>query len=273
MRIANRLFGVLLGAMTVFLFVPFSRAAAPSAVTVSKRRTSFNADWRFLKGNAEGAEQPQFDDSLWRIVRLPHDWAIEGPFDRKLNPHTGALPIFGTGWYRKSFTVPESAKGRYIAVEFDGAMNNSQVWLNGHLLGGRPYGYIGFEFDLTPFLKFGGETNVLAVRLTPEDRSSRWYPGAGIYRNVWLVATGPVHVAHWGTYVTTPSVKDDQATVSVKTDLVNRSDKPAEVTLRSSILNRDGRVVATADLTTSIPPNGTLTVPTTLNVAQPTVGH
>jgi beta-galactosidase len=269
MRIANRLFGVLYGAMTVFLFVPFSRAAAPSAVTVSERRTSFNADWRFFKGEAVGAEQPQFDDSAWRIVRLPHDWAIEGPFDPKLNPHTGALPIFGTGWYRKSFTLPESAKGRYTAVEFDGAMNNSQVWLNGHLLGGRPYGYIGFEFDLTPFLKFGGESNVLAVRLTPEDRSSRWYPGAGIYRNVWLVATGPLHVAHWGTYVTTPSVSDDQATVSVKTDLVNRSDKPAEVTLRSSILDREGRVVGTADLAASIPPNGTQTVPTTLNVTHP----
>ena len=269
MRIANRLFGVLYGAMTVFLFVPFICAAAPSAVTVSERRTSFNADWRFFKGEAAGAEQPQFDDLSWRIVRLPHDWAIEGPFDPKLNPHTGALPIFGTGWYRKSFTLPDSAKGRYIAVEFDGAMNNSQVWLNGHLLGGRPYGYIGFEFDLTPFLKFGGETNVLAVRLTPEDRSSRWYPGAGIYRNVWLIGTGPVRVAHWGTYVTTPSVSDDQATVSVKTDLVNRSDKPAEVTLRSSILDREGGVVGAADLAASIPPNGTVTLPATLNVAHP----
>jgi beta-galactosidase len=266
MRIANRLSCVLYGAMIVVLFVPSNRAATPSVVTASERRTSFNTDWRFFKGEAVGAEQPQYDDSSWRVVRLPHDWAIEGPFDPKLNPHTGALPIFGTGWYRKSFTLPESAKGRYIAVEFDGAMNNSQVWLNGHLLGGRPYGYIGFEFDLTPFLKFGGESNVLAVRLTPEDRSSRWYPGAGIYRNVWLVATGPVHVAHWGTYVTTPSVSGKQATVSVKTDLVNRSDKPAEVTLRSSILDREGRVVGKADLGTSIPPNGRVTLPAILNV-------
>ena len=266
MRIANRLSCVLYGAMIVVLFVPSNRAATPSVVTASERRTSFNTDWRFFKGEAVGAEQPQYDDSSWRVVRLPHDWAIEGPFDPKLNPHTGALPIFGTGWYRKSFTLPESAKGRYIAVEFDGAMNNSQVWLNGHLLGVRPYGYIGFEFDLTPFLKFGGESNVLAVRLTPEDRSSRWYPGAGIYRNVWLVATGPVHVAHWGTYVTTPSVSGKQATVSVKTDLVNRSDKPAEVTLRSSILDRKGRVVGKADLGTSIPPNGRVTLPAILNV-------
>ena len=158
-----------------------------------------------------------FDDSTWP-VRLPHDWAIEGPFDRKLNPHTGALPAFGTGWYRKSFALPASAKGRYFSIEFDGAMSNAHVWLNGHELGGRPYGYIGFAFDLTPYLNFGRRTNLLAVRLTPEDHSSRWYPGAGIYRNVWLDVTGPVHVAHWGTYVTTPEVSDDQAPSSVKTD-------------------------------------------------------
>ena len=118
------------------------------------------------------------------------------------------MPYFGTGWYRKSFTVPESGKGKYFSVEFDGAMSNSTVWLNGHELGGRPYGYIGFSFDLTPYLNFGGASNVIAVRLTPEDRSSRWYPGAGIYRNVWIDITGPLHVARWGTYVTTPQVSD-----------------------------------------------------------------
>ncbi len=148
-----------------------------------------------------GAENPEFDDSAWRAVRLPHDWAIEGPFDPKANPQTGALPIFGTGWYRKSFALPASAKGKYFSIEFDGAMANSKVWVNGHDLGGRPYGYIGFSLDLTPYLNFDGAANLIAVRLTPEDHSSRWYPGAGIYRNVWLDVTGPVYVAHWGTYV------------------------------------------------------------------------
>ena len=102
-------------------------------------------------------------------------------------------------------------------------MSNSKVWLNGQELGGRPYGYSSFELDLTPHLKFGGAPNVLAVRLTPEDHSSRWYPGAGIYRNVWLTTTGPVHVAHWGTYVTTPQVTDAQATVAVKVEIRNRN--------------------------------------------------
>lgn len=147
---------------------------------------------------------------------MPHDWAIEGPFDPKINPHTGALPISGTGWYRKWFTVPESAKGRYFTIEFDGAMSNARVWVNGHDLGARPYGYISFAYDLTPYLTYGGKENVIAVRLTPEERSSRWYPGAGIYRNVWLTVTGAEHVAHWGTYITTPQVTDAQATVAVK---------------------------------------------------------
>ena len=111
------------------------------------------------------------------------------------DPHTGALPISGTGWYRKWFTLPANAKDRFFSIEFDGAMSNAHVWLNGHELGGRPYGYIGFAFDLSPYLRFGAQENVLAVRLTPEERSSRWYPGAGIYRNVWLDVTGPVHVA------------------------------------------------------------------------------
>jgi beta-galactosidase len=154
-------------------------SAQLTIATVDARRQSFNGGWRFYKGSGDGAEQPQFDDSKWRTIRLPHDWAIEGPCDHKISPHIGALPSFGTGWYRKTFVLPPSAKGKYFAVEFGGAMSNSQVWLNGHLLGGRPYGYSGFQLDMTPYLNFGADNNVLAVRLTPEEHSSRWYPGAG----------------------------------------------------------------------------------------------
>src|SRR5690348_17034301 len=209
---------------SLLIGVPCSGAA--TRVQISKeRRISFNDGWRFFKGEAEGAEQPGFDDSKWTELRLPHDWAIEGPFDPKLNPHTGALPIFGTGWYRKAFTLPDNVKDRYLSIEFDGAMSNAHVWLNGHELGSRPYGYIGFNFDLTPFLHFGDQENVLAVRLTPEDHSSRWYPGAGIYRNVWLDITAPVHVARWGVYVTTRELPGGTS-AAVKTELRNRrSDK------------------------------------------------
>ena len=200
------------------------------------RHSAFNDEWRFWKGDAAGAEQPRFDDRRWRSLRLPHDWAIEGPFDRKANPHTGALPISGVGWYRKTFTVPDK---RHYAIEFDGAMANSKVWLNGHELGGRPYGYSSFSFDLTPYLVAPGRQNVLAVRLAPEPDSSRWYPGAGIYRNVWLDATEAVSVVQWGTYVTTPTVTANSATVAVKTDVRNRLTSDSPITLRSSIIDRE----------------------------------
>ncbi|MBZ5679276.1 MAG: DUF4982 domain-containing protein [Acidobacteriia bacterium] len=256
-------------ALVVAVLSSTAPAAPPTVTAWDARRQSFDDGWRFYKGTADGAEQQQFNDSKWRAIRLPHDWAIEGPFDPRINPHIGALPSFGTGWYRKTFVLPPSAKGKYFAVEFDGAMSNSQVWLNGHLLGGRPYGYSGFQLDLTPYLNFGGEPNVLAVRLTPEEHSSRWYPGAGIYRNVWLDVTGPVHVTHWGTYVTTPEVADDHAVVSVKTEVRNRSDKEVNVTLRTSLLNPEGRNVGSKDGAVSITGSGSETVSTTLTVPHP----
>jgi len=243
--------------------------AATAVPAGSQRRLAFNDGWRFFKGEAAGAEAPGFQDSSWTEVLLPHDWAIEGPFDSTLNPHTGALPIFGAGWYRKAFTLPATAKDRYIGIEFDGAMANSTVWLNGHQLGGRPYGYIGFSFDLTPYLEYGAATNVIAVRLTPEDHSSRWYPGAGIYRNVWLDVTGPLHVARWGTYVTTPEVSDDKASVSVKTELRNRTDKPAELVLQSEVLDPAGKPVSRNTNAVTIPAGGSQTQPTVLTVNHP----
>ncbi len=129
--------------------IPTNQSTAVIRIS-GERRINFNDHWRFHKGEASGAENPRFNDSSWAEVRLPHDWAIEGPFDPKLNPHTGALPISGTGWYRKSFFLSENAKGRYFSIAFDGAMSNAVVWLNGHELGRRPYGYASFAFDLTP---------------------------------------------------------------------------------------------------------------------------
>jgi beta-galactosidase len=262
---------LLLGITVAVLSVLYSWSqTSVSPIQVSdQRRISFNDNWRFLKGDAPGAENPDFNDSQWLAVRLPHDWAIEGPFDSKMNPHTGALPIFGTGWYRKSFILPDSAKGRYFTIEFDGAMSNSQVWLNGQALGGRPYGYIGFAFDLTPHLRFGGQKNVLVVRLTPEDKSSRWYPGAGIYRNVWLDVTGPVHIARWGTYVTTPSVSEEKATVAVKTDVRNRLPESSTVVLRTAIVDDTGKTVAQADIEAAVSAESTRTLATTLSLPKP----
>ena len=245
-------------------------ASAATAVKVSgDRRQSFNDGWRFFKGEAEGAEQPGFKDAQWTDVQLPHDWAIEGPFDPKINPHTGALPISGTGWYRRWFTLPETARGRYLSIEFDGAMSNARVWVNGHELGARPYGYIGFAFDLTPYLNYGGQENVIAVRLTPEDRSSRWYPGAGIYRNVWLTVTGAEHVAHWGTYITTPQVTDARATVAVKVELRNRGTSEAKMILQTTVLDASGNPVSKNGNAVTIPAGGSQTAATNLTVNRP----
>src|SRR4051812_26079570 len=158
--------------------------------------------------------QTGFDDRGWRQLNLPHDWGIEGPFDQALPGETGKLPWAGVAWYRKHLNIAASDKGKQIYLDIDGAMAYATVWLNGKFVGGWPYGYASFELDLTPYVEFGGD-NVIAIRVDNPPDSSRWYPGGGIYRNVWLVKTGPVHVGHWGTYVTTPEVTSSSATVQV----------------------------------------------------------
>ena len=182
--------------------------------------------------------QTQFDDHGWRKLNLPHDWAIEGPFEQKYESPTGKLKYWGAVWYRKHFDIPATDTGRKLFLEIDGAMSFAEVWLNGQFVGGRPYGYASFEIDLTPFIKVGGD-NVLAIRLDSPSESSRWYPGAGIYRNVWLVKTAPVHVGHWGTFVTTPDVSATSATVKIQVALDNESDDHATVAVKNEIFELD----------------------------------
>ena len=260
-------------ALLAILVIAATPASKPPTVTFpisAERRISLNKGWRFHKGEAQGAEKPEFDDSQWAAVRLPHDWAIDGPFDPNLNPHTGALPISGTGWYRKSFLLPDSARSRFFTIVFDGAMSNAAVWLNGHELGRRPYGYASFAFDLTPYLRFGRDANVISVCLAPEEHSSRWYPGAGIYRNVWLDVTGPVHVAEWGTYVTTPEVSDEKATLAVKTEVQNQLNKDAAIVLRTSVVEKSGKVIAHSDTeVTAISATASRTISTDLSISRP----
>jgi beta-galactosidase len=182
-----------------------------------------------------------FDDSHWRLLNLPHDWGIEGPFQQAYPGDTGKLPWWGIGWYRKHLDVPATDKGRKIYLAVDGAMSYATVWLNGRFVGGWPYGYASWQVDLTPFVKYGAD-NVIAIRLDNPPASSRWYPGGGIYRNVWLVKTGPLHIAHWGTYITTPEVDASAATVKIQVNVDNDTDTNAEVTVRNEIfeLGADG---------------------------------
>jgi beta-galactosidase len=188
--------------------------------------SSFNGGWRFARFGAmpdgsrlpepQGLEKPGADDSAWRPLDLPHDWGIEGPFRPELENRSGKLPWAGIGWYRKRFQSPETDRGKRVFIDFDGAMSNAKVWLNGEYVGEWPYGYSSFRLELTGKLNTGGE-NVLAVRLDNKEKSSRWYPGGGIYRNVRLVKTAPVHVAHWGVSVSTPEVSKGRATLEIKT--------------------------------------------------------
>jgi beta-galactosidase len=195
--------------------------------------------------------QPGYADGAWRQLNLPHDWGIEGPFKQEYPGDTGKLPWWGVAWYRKHFNTPAAAPGSRCYLDIDGAMAYAAVWCNGHFVGGWPYGYASWQVDLTPFLKPDGE-NVLAIRLDNPKESSRWYPGGGIYRHVWLETTPMVHVAHWGEYVTTPEISDQRAVVTVATTVENRSEAAADLKVSTEIFECDpagnptGNAVATA---------------------------
>ena len=200
----------------------------------------------------------------------PTTGASKGPYTQSdpTGGSGGSLPT-GIGWYRRAFTAPQAWQGKKVFVEFDGVYQNSDVWINGQLLGHRPFGYISFEYDLTPHLKFG-QTNVLAVRVdNSRQPNSRWYSGSGIYRHVWVTVTDPLHVAHWGTYVTTPKVSAASASVRVRTRVQNDSAGPREVTLQTQILNAQGALVAGGETNQTLAAGASRESDQTFDVAQP----
>lgn len=199
---------------------------------------SFDARWKFMKGDAPGAEQPGFDDSQWRQLDLPHDWSIEGPFAQtNKTGGAGAWLPHGVGWYRSSFRWVSDSQGKRFAIEFDGVMQNSEVWINGVSLGKRPFGYASFSHDLTPHLKFGkGATNVIAVRAdTSAQPASRWYSGAGIYRHVRLLVADSVHLEPHASFVTTPVIQSNSATIHIETRIINDSKETKELKVLATI--------------------------------------
>ena len=212
--------------------------------------------------------QPGFDDQAWRRLDLPHDWAIEGPFDLNAPGNTAKLPYVGVGWYRKHFQSPAQDSGKRVFLQIDGAMSYSAVWLNGKFVGGWPYGYSSYELDLTPYIKTGGE-NVLAIRLENPPGSARWYPGAGIYRNVWLLKTNPVHVAQWGTYITTTQITEKSAAVRIQVDISNQSDKPAAVSVITSIFDGNALIATANEQNTTLAPGQTGQTVATAAIPQP----
>lgn len=215
-------------------------------------------------GQVVPCTQPDFNDAAWRKVNLPHDWGIEGPFKIEYPGETGKLPWWGVGWYRKHFTVPAADRGKCFFLDIDGAMSYAIVWLNGHFIGGWPYGYASWRVDLTPYIKWGAE-NVIAIRLDNPPNSSRWYPGGGIYRNVWLVKTDPIHFTHWGTFITTPEITKDRAIINVNVSVDNDSPTDATVDLHARI-NND---IAGRPMPLSIPAHSNVVTSLTLDVKDP----
>jgi len=218
-----------------------------------------------------GAQATAFDDSSWRSLDVPHDWSIELQFNPNSPAgHGGGLLDGGIGWYRKTFTLDPSYSGQKIRIEFDGVYENSEVWINGTSLGTRPYGYSTFEYDLTPNLN-AGASNVVAVKVDNSNQpNSRWYSGSGIYRNVWLTALNPVHIAYNGGFVTTPSVSATSATVSIAADVENQSTSSQSVTMTAEIDDATGvKVVSNTLAASSVAGSTTSTLTQSLTVSSP----
>ena len=244
---------------------------ACSSVSVSPReKICFNDNWSFSLSDNPKASETDFDDKDWRVLNLPHDWAIEGDFSKDNPSGTGggALPG-GTGWYRKTFVPGNEDSDKIIRIDFDGIYMNSEVFINGQSLGKRPYGYISFGYDITPYLKWN-EKNVIAVRVdNSEQPNSRWYSGCGIYRNVWLTKTNPVHVDEWGTYVTTSEISNNNATLNIVTTVQNSGKNNETVTLKSILNDMDGSIVAETESSVSVVAGQKSDISHTLNISSP----
>ena len=221
-----------------------------------REEVDFNGDWVFVKGPQMGAEAVDFDASEWEAVRLPHDWAIAGPFDPAGAGSTGKLPWQGMGWYRKKFTLDEAHAGKRVYLNFDGVMAFPKIYINGQLAGDWDYGYTPFWIDTTDFVKFGQE-NIIAVSADTTRHRSRWYPGAGIYRDVKLVITEQLHIQHWGTFVTTPYVSGEIASVKVRNTIENHLESDALVDISVTLYGPDGQAFADKSTYLTVPAEGT----------------
>ena len=243
---------------------------SPETVQVStgvgtERENNFNEGWKFHLGDIASASIPGFNDSGWDSVTLPHDFSISQPFTTYGEAESGFLPG-GTGWYRKTFTMPASAAGKTVLLQFDGVYSDAYVYVNGTPVGENHYGYTPFAFDISAYLKCDGVTdNVIAVRAVNNIPSSRWYSGSGIYRDVTLVVTNPVHVDYQGTYVTTPNISSGNGTVKVETDVVNDGTSSVQVTVKNTVVGTN----ATASTTVEVKPGQTVTATASPVVASP----
>ena len=246
-----------------------------------EREVSFNANWKFIRADVSNAESPEFDDTDWRTVHVPHDYSIEdvpkkegtkqiGPFSEKSagGPSTGHV-VGGIGWYRKHFTLDDNDSDKIIKVLFDGVYMNADFWINGHHLGNHPYGYTAFAYDLTDYLNPPGQENVLAVEVKNLGENSRWYSGSGIYRNVKLIKIPKVHIALWGNFITSPEVSDEKAIITIDSKIKNTTGGEEKATLRIDILNPENEMVHTTETSVKLEAKNEKTVTQQIELQQP----
>ncbi len=247
------------------ILLPLATSCKQVPVSENKRTVSFDDNWRFIKDNPAGAENPSFDDSKWRAIDLPHDWSIEdlpgqmkdsvaGPFSKASVCKMGTgYTVGGTAWYRKSFAIDKADNGKTVYLQFDGIYMNSNVWINGRHAGNHPYGYTSFWYDITPYLNPAGQLNIVAVQVKNEGLNARWYSGSGIYRHTWLTLANPVHIAPWGVYITTPSVSDKSASVEIMTNVTNSGKVDSPVTLMITLTDPSGKTAGKAAVRSVVP--------------------
>lgn len=241
---------------TVFLLL-FVFASTYSQA--GRTESLFNSDWKFFLGDTPGAEKVAFNDKNWKAIDLPHDWSaddlknqqegkIVGPFSIESPGTTSTGYVLGgTGWYRKSFVQPAETKGNITYLNFDGVYMDCDIWVNGKLAGKHPYGYTAFFIDITKYLNAPGKPNVIAVKVRNEGKNSRWYSGSGIYRNVWLVSTNPVHIAPWGVFVSTANLTGNKAGIKVSTTVGNSGINARNIKLLTRIYSPDGKLAASSE--------------------------
>jgi beta-galactosidase len=243
----------------ILLNLLFTHCLANSAVGNSERDRLFNTGWKFIRDSIAGAEQPGYDDSDWMVVDLPHDYSMMdlpgeggpdqiGPFSKKSpgNGNSTGHVIGGTGWYRKGFILDKADKGKTAVLNFDGIYMETEVWVNGKKAGIHKNGYTPFWFDITSLLNGAGKPNVIAVKVDNAGRNSRWYSGSGIYRNVHLTLTQPIHVAEWGVYITTPEIRQNSALVDIAVTTRNDGEKEVNAKITINIKDKDGRLTGTS---------------------------
>lgn len=232
--------------LIIMLFIAISGLFFVKSDMVAQNKISFDFDWKFYLGDNPEAYKPDFVDSAWRLLDVPHDFSIEQPFDSiNKSKGGGAYAYGGVGWYRKHFVLSKKTEGKKVSILFNGIYRNSEIWINGHYLGYRPYGYSSFYYDITPYLKSTGQDNILAVKVdTKEQQNSRWYTGAGIYRHVWLITTDKIHFEQWGVFARTLKANEQKADIDLEISLINEENIRHNCEIKTTLLNADGKKVA-----------------------------